>query len=161
MIGEQVESCLDLVFVSGPAWFRAQSDQKGLAERVVGKEPVQIASGDPSIGANAAIRTVGQAQHRPLDARSPRLAEMHLIPPNRHSGRELDARDFAEAFGAGQNGLNLQQSEPRHSLLAPFHAEGIGTGSAQHLIAAAKAEDLPALAVMAKQVDVPTLASQE
>src|SRR6266567_1488473 len=86
---------------------------------------------------------------------------MHLIPLNRHSGRKLDARDLAEAFGADQNGLDVEQPEPRYSPLTPLDAEGVRDASAQHLVAAAEAEDLPAVAVMGEQVDVPTLASQE
>src|SRR6266436_3573573 len=161
MIGERVEGVLDLVLVGGPARFPAQRGQKGLSERVACKEPVQIASGDPPIGTGATIRAAGQAQHRPCETWPRGLPEVHLVADDRHSGRELDTRDLTEVFGAGKNGVDFEEREPRHRLILSFHAERVGDSAAEYLKAAAEPEDLPTLATMGEEIDVPSLVSQK
>src|SRR5205823_6968272 len=103
---------------------------------------------DQPIRADAAIRAACQAQHGALEARPSGFPEMHLVAPNRHPGRKLDAGSFGEALGVGQNGLGLEQAEPGHRLFRPFDTERIGDAQAEHLISTAKTEDSSALAAM-------------
>ena len=160
MIGERVEGRLDIVLVRDYAGIRAQCCQKRTAEGVARKQPVQIAAGNQPIGADAAIRAACQAQHGAIQARSGGLSNVHFVAPNRHPGRQLDPGGLCEAFGAGQNGLDVEETEPGYGVFAPLHTERIGNAAAEHLISAANAEDSSALAAMREEVDVPPFAPQ-
>src|SRR3954452_5214050 len=86
---------------------------------------------------------------------------MHLIAMHRLAPRDLDAVDLSEPFVAAEHRLDVEQ--PKSFCLArrPFDPPGVGDASSEHLVAAAQAEDMPALPMMREQVDIPTLASQK
>jgi len=148
MIGESIEGCLDLLLIGDLAAIGAERFKQGATEGIAGEEPVQIASGNAAIPANAAIGAIGEAEHRPLKARSGRATNMHLVPVDRHTGRKLDPGGFDESLCVAENGVDLEQPKPLDGFLSALDAEAIGDGSPQHLIAAAEAEDMPGLAPM-------------
>src|SRR5271167_2779025 len=161
MIGERIEGRLDLLLIVDLAALGTECLKKGATEWVAGEEPVQVAPGDSAVAADAAIGTTSQAEHRPLELGSGRAAEMHLVALDCHAGRKLDAGGLGKSLGGVEYGVDLEQPEPLDGFPSPFRAEAIRDGAPQHLIAAAEAEDAPALAPMSQKIDVPPLAAQE
>src|SRR3546814_11896950 len=64
------------------------------------------------------------------------------------------------SFGS-QHSFDRKVAQPRDCGSRSFNAVRISDGSAQHLISAADAEDMPAPPHMGGDVDVPTLRAQE
>ena len=64
-------------------------------------------------------------------------------------------------FSPAEDRFDVDQAEPGRLAGPTFEAVRIGDAPAQHLVAAAQPEDMPALAAMREDVDVPPLAPQK
>src|SRR5215471_10657668 len=99
-------------------------------------------------------------QYRPFETGPGSHSQMHLVAGDRHPGCELDAGHLSQSLRAGQNRVDVEQTESPNLPFRPLHTERVGDAAAQHLIAAAQPEDPSALAVMGDEIDVPSLAAQ-
>src|SRR3546814_16879009 len=68
---------------------------------------------------------------------------------------------YTTLFRSSQHSFDRKVAQPRDCGSRSFNAVRISDGSAQHLISAADAEDMPAPPHMGGDVDVPTLRAQE
>ncbi len=62
---------------------------------------------------------------------------------------------------AAEHGVDVEQLEPRRLARLAFDALRVGDTAAEHLEAAAKPEDVPALGIMRQEIDVPALLPQK
>src|SRR5204862_213858 len=114
-----------------------------------------------AIGAHCTVGMAAEVEHRPRETRPGGHAEMHLVAPHRHAGRDLMAGRLSQPLVAAEHGVDVEEAEPNRLAGRSFAALGIGDMAAQHLIPAAQAEDVPAVPMMHQQVDVPALIAQE
>src|SRR6516164_10710353 len=117
MFGEGIEGRLDLLLVGEFAGIGVKPFEKGAAERIASEEPVQVAPGDSAVAADAAVKAVGKAEHRSLEFHPGRVAEMHLVPFDRHAGRKVDTGSLDEALDAAEDGIDVKQPESLDGLL--------------------------------------------
>src|SRR5258708_7640952 len=96
----------------------------------------------------AAPRLENELEHRPREAGAGRHPEMHFIAAHRRAGRNITARGLGEPLAAAEHRLDIEQPEPGHLARRSLDPVRIGDMASQHLIAAANAEDLPALPAM-------------
>src|SRR5205823_2228200 len=89
MVGEAVQHRLDRLVISDSADRAAEPREEGAAERITSEQPVQIAAGDPAIGADCPVRTTVEVEHRAGDARAGGRAEMHLVAAYRRISRDI------------------------------------------------------------------------
>src|SRR6266436_222192 len=133
MVGEVVEHGLDLRVVFDRATRGPEPCEEGATELVAGEEPVQIAAGDPSVGADRAVGPPPKLEHRTGKPGADGDAEMHLIAPYRHAARDLGAGGLAEPLLIAERRLDLEKSEPRRRTRRAFAAAWVGDLPAQHL----------------------------
>src|SRR4051812_11679493 len=99
MRGKGVEGRLDATLpVQRLVRTGAEPGEEGAAELVPGEDPVQIAAGDAAVGgAGALLAPVVEPQHRRRrSAGTARLADMHLVAPDRRTGGEIGAHGLAQ-----------------------------------------------------------------
>jgi hypothetical protein len=160
VVGEHVEGMVDQRIISddtGPS----EPCQKYLTIRVAGEQPVQIASGDAAIGADRTVGPAAETEHRPRQPCAAGDAEMHLVAVYRGAAGQFDAGRRGETLVATQNGLDIEQTHSRRFTRRALTPVRIGNPMAEHLIAAADAEDLSTMPVMGQEVDIPAFPAQE
>src|SRR5215831_13870335 len=140
------------MLVRNRAGLPAQYGDECPAERVTAEQPVQITAANQPIRADAAVAAAFQLQHRALKARSGGFSEVHLVAADRHPGRQLDTGSLGETLGVGQNGLDVEKTEPGQRLFPAFHTERIGDAAAKHLVSTAQAEDPSPLAPVSQEI---------
>ena len=109
VIRETVENILDHRLVSEDTGCCAEPGEKGAAERIAGKEAVQIASHHAAIGADCTVGMAAEVEHRPRETRPGGHAEMHLVAPHRHAGRDLMAGRLSQPLVAAEHGVDVEQ----------------------------------------------------
>src|SRR5260221_14613060 len=123
----------------------AEPGEEGAAERVAGEQPVQIAAGDPAVRADRAVAAAAEIQHRARDARAGGDAEMHLVAAHRRGAGDIDAGGLDQPLVAAQRRLDVEETQPLGLAGRALMPVWIGDTAAEHLVAAAQAEDMPAL----------------
>ena len=118
VIGERVEGRLDLVLVGDVAAVRRRARHKGAAEGVARKQPVQIAAGDPPIGADAAVRaaarrSIGRSRPGPASLRDAFRSRATGIPVASSTPEASPSR-----LSPVENGVDVEEAESRHRLLS-------------------------------------------
>ncbi len=85
---------------------------------------------------------------------------MHVIAGDGLSALHMHRRFEAELLGGSKDRVDRKETEARAGAGRAFDAIGIGNGAAQHLVAAANAEDAATGAMMGEDVDVPAVFAQ-
>src|SRR5262245_34044789 len=155
VIGKFVERRLDLGFIGKHRRRGTDSLQPVMTLAIVGKQPVDVAAGDPAVGAHRSVVLPGaEPEHWPRRAGG--ASDMHLVALEGHIVRQDLARRLDQDLVALQHGLDVEQAEPVDRGRLAFDAVRVGDRPAQHLITAANAEHESATPLMRPQVDVPS-----
>ena len=99
MGGQGIECTLDLLFVSdaalGPGF---ELSEEPVSEFVIGKQAVEIATGNQPIARDRALVPPLDPQHGEMSARAGRFTDMHLVAGHRQASAYIRAAGGPERF---------------------------------------------------------------
>lgn len=108
-------------------FFGTKGCQKGIAERIAAKQPVQIAPQNMAIRTNRPIRRAIQIKPTAVPIRAISLAHMDFVAINSNSsGKSNVIADrqtgcFAKRLVTGHDGFNIQKTQPGLTARCAFH----------------------------------------
>src|SRR6516164_7051963 len=118
---------------------------------------MQITALHAAVRGHRAFRRAFDPRKRTVAIRALGAADMDLIGVDWLIGFGVNSRDARETFLRRHDRHDVEKPEPRRLAGRPFNAIGIGNVAAKHLVAAAEAEHMSAVAVMRENVNVPAL----
>ena len=121
---------------------------------------MQIAAHDTATGGHGPFIHAIDAGKRPDAVWAIAAADVNFIPCHRHVRGHMAGLHTGQLFVRRHGGGDIQQTKARRFSRGAFDAFGIIDPFAQHLIAAANAQDVAAAPHMRGQINIPPLRPQ-
>src|SRR5256885_4041078 len=127
--------------------------QEGRAGRGLLEQPMHIGAENLSVGAHRTIgATIIQQQRRAIERNSCALAHVNLAPAHACPIEREASTHVVQLLFPMQHGVELEPAQSRALTWRALEPQGVGDPLAEHLQAAADADDLAAIAQMALEV---------
>src|SRR5437588_7607394 len=161
VVFQPIQRCLDVGLIGESRRLACYAAQPVVALPVVGKKPVNVASGDAARGVDGSLRSsVGEPQQRYRAASAARASNVHLVSFERRRAVRTLAQNIDKHLVAPEHCLDIQQAKTRNRAGGPLDPVRIGDSCAEHLIPAANSEHMTAAAHMRLEVDIPSAFAQ-